>query len=383
MTDGRIKAAEKLHGHLSSLHLRRSVLIGPDPESRFDYRIGRFVKSYLPSLGRNETHCYLQAQAYWILANWRLFDLTGSRVYWTSALASAHSVIERQHNDGSWRYSNPGNGRAATNEGSWAALALLETYRQTGGDGALNSAVRWQCYLTMVTGYQKVGATLAVNYFPGRAAGRVPSHSATLARLLCELSQATGQTGLLEDVPALLSFVAQSQQATGEVAYAIHKLRQTPSRLHFQCYQHNAFEALNLLRIRELALVDGCGPVIDGIVRFLKRGVGRNGAVPQECGTSKRNVVYHAGVVAAGLEQASAAGFGNYLADAARAYRYVLGRQLPGGGFPYSFRDYGFLRDTRSYPRYQAMILYHLLHPLPAVQSVPTQAQQSEFAATG
>ena len=382
MTDARFKAAERLHGYLSGLHLRPSGLVGPDPGSRFNDRTGRLVKSYLPSLGRRERGSHLEAQAYWILANWRLFDLTGSRVYWQGALTASRGVIEQQRHDGSWLDSDlEPKGRVVTDEGCWAALALLETYRRTGAERALDSAIRWQRYLKMLSVYQKAGQTLAVNYFPHRPSGRIPGHSVTLARLSCELAHATGQNGFLEDVDALLDFVARAQQANGEIPYECDKLRLTASRLHRQCYQHNAFAALSLLRIRELDMVDGCEAVIDGIVRFLRKGIGRNGAVPYECTGPQRNVVYHAGVVAAALEQASAAGFGNYLSDAATAYRYVLGLQQPSGGLPHSSGDFGFLQDRRSYPRYQVMILYHLLYPLPAIATAETESRQSEFAA--
>jgi len=44
-------------------------------------------------------------------------------------------------------------------------------------------------------------------------------------------------------------------------------------------------------------------------------------------------------------------------------YDRVLSHQRPNGAFNYSYGDYGFLRDQRSYPRYLAMTLFHLLYP--------------------
>jgi hypothetical protein len=44
-------------------------------------------------------------------------------------------------------------------------------------------------------------------------------------------------------------------------------------------------------------------------------------------------------------------------------YNRLLAHQRSDGGFDYSYRDYGFLSDHRSYPRYLAMTLFHLLYP--------------------
>ena len=54
-----------------------------------------------------------------------------------------------------------------------------------------------------------------------------------------------------------------------------------------------------------------------------------------------------------------------YQDPARRAYEFLLPLQKSDGGFPYSQREHYVLRDQRSYPRYLAMILYHLLHAVP------------------
>jgi hypothetical protein len=46
-----------------------------------------------------------------------------------------------------------------------------------------------------------------------------------------------------------------------------------------------------------------------------------------------------------------------------RCYARLLKRQKYDGSFAYTEWDYGFLRDGRSYPRPQAMTLFHLLYP--------------------
>jgi hypothetical protein len=59
--------------------------------------------------------------------------------------------------------------------------------------------------------------------------------------------------------------------------------------------------------------------------------------------------------------EAAKLGFEGAEALADKSYGYVIGKQRKGGGFPHSRGDWHMLQDTRSYPRYQAMILYHLL----------------------
>ena len=54
-------------------------------------------------------------------------------------------------------------------------------------------------------------------------------------------------------------------------------------------------------------------------------------------------------------------GLGEYIAESEAAYSYLLGKQNKAGGFPYSTRNYKMVSDKRSYPRYLAMILKHLL----------------------
>jgi hypothetical protein len=73
-------------------------------------------------------------------------------------------------------------------------------------------------------------------------------------------------------------------------------------------------------------------------------------------------VNYWTGALAAALREAHELQLGNYLALSERAYRYLLTRQRSDGGFDFSKRTYGFLQDRRSYPRYLAMILCHLLY---------------------
>jgi len=64
----------------------------------------------------------------------------------------------------------------------------------------------------------------------------------------------------------------------------------------------------------------------------------------------------------------------SYDALAEQAYNRLLQLQRRDGSFPYSWGDYRMLSDQRSYPRYQSMILYHLL--LPQAVPRPTPARK-------
>jgi len=63
------------------------------------------------------------------------------------------------------------------------------------------------------------------------------------------------------------------------------------------------------------------------------------------------------------MHEAAQLGLGVRPELSAACYDRVLTHQRGDGGFNYSDRDYGFLADHRSYPRYLAMTLFHLLYP--------------------
>src|SRR5947209_10913021 len=56
-------AVHKLFCYLTENHWNGAALLGPDVGIRLNYRIGRFLKNYLPrSIGWNDSYCYIQAQ---------------------------------------------------------------------------------------------------------------------------------------------------------------------------------------------------------------------------------------------------------------------------------------------------------------------------------
>src|SRR5262249_6217573 len=60
-----LAAARHLHAHIAARHLHDGRLSGPDQGVRWNIRVGRFVKSYLPFLGSRERFFFLQGQGYW------------------------------------------------------------------------------------------------------------------------------------------------------------------------------------------------------------------------------------------------------------------------------------------------------------------------------
>ena len=54
-------------------------------------------------------------------------------------------------------------------------------------------------------------------------------------------------------------------------------------------------------------------------------------------------------------------GLGDFSNDVEKSFNFVTQLQRKNGSFPHSRGDYWLLRDSRSYPRYLSMILYHLL----------------------
>jgi hypothetical protein len=354
-------AAIRLHEYLVARHWTGDTLVGPDPGIRFNYRIGRFIKSYLSRVDWRDNYYYLQGQGYWTLGNWRLFDLLGEKKYHDFAVTCSASMLKAQRPDGAWDYPNPEwRGRVATVEGTWASIGLLETYRRTRKPSFLEGALRWHRFLVERIGFQQVADTLAANYFAHCTSGvRVPANCSIVLRFLGELADVTSERHYAEQTGGLLRFFQSAQGASGEFPYAVSGAAEL-RRDHFQCYQYNAFLCLDLIRYYELTGNTEALALVQRVLSFLSGGLAADGHAFYACGDTHRAVTYHAAAVGVALRAGAKLGFVPHnLSD--RAYAYVTARQRPEGGFPYSERDYGLLSDRRSYPRYLAMILLHLM----------------------
>jgi hypothetical protein len=151
------------------------------------------------------------------------------------------------------------------------------------------------------------------------------------------------------------------QQNTGEFPYTVGGEAGEKDRPHFQCYQYNAFQCLDLIRYHKVTGDRTPVPLINRVLGFLRKGLSRDGRAFYACGNCHREVSYHTAVLGAAFGKARELGIDGYDDLANHAYSYLLRWQRQNGSFPYSRRDYYLLSDQRSYPRYLAMILYHLL----------------------
>jgi hypothetical protein len=361
----RAAAAARLHAYLVARHWRPPNLEGPDPGVRWNYRIGRFVKSAAPWWPWRDDLVYLQAQGYWVLANGRLSQAAAdvdAGACRGLARVAANGILARQDAEGSWPYPNPEwRGRVATAEGTWACLGLLDAFRRTGDARYLAGAERWDAYVRADVGYQRRGDTLAVNYFGGRQGPRVPNNSAFYLRFLAELAAATGDDRHLGPAAGLVAFLAEVQRPSGEFPYAVEGAEPGRLRDHFQCYQYNAFMLLDLVSYGRLAGDDRALGLARATLGFLAGGLRDDGGAAYACNERFRTVIYHTAVLGAAFRACAALGMAEGDALAHRAFAHVLARQRPDGSFPHSFGDYRLLADRRAYPRNLAMILFHLL----------------------
>lgn len=356
-----VAASERLFAYLIERHWTGTALVGPDCGVRFNYRIGRFVKSYLHRLPWHDDLYYLQAQGYWIEAAIRLHEVAGRHEYLDVVAPTADEILRRQTVDGAWPYPNrEWHGRVATAEGTWGSLGLLAAHRQTGNRAYLDAAIRWHRYLDEYIGYQDALGGEAVNYFAGRDDAPIPNNSAFLLRFLAGLAAATGDDAYLRRCDGMVRFLAAAQKPNGELPYGVPSAADPRPMEHFQCFQYNAFACLDLLEYRESTGDDAVVPIIDNVLRFLLQGLGGDGRTRYACGSNGRHVTYHTAVAAAAFARAARTGRADYAAPAARAYAALLSLQASDGSFPHSSGDYRILADRRPYPRNLAMIAYHL-----------------------
>lgn len=358
-------AARRLHAHLARRHYRSGLLRGPDAGVRFNLRAWRFLKSGLEFIPWRDDYVFMQTQGYWVLANWMLYEATGEARYRELAIQTTEAVLGLQRPDGAWAYPLPERRHlVATVEGDWAALGMLATHARETRQEFLTGAVRWYDFLVSRIGFQEHSSGKAVNYFD-RPRGKVPNNSVLTAWFFLRLWKATGEERFRDPVGALLDFIASVQAGSGELPYIIESPFER-GRAHYLCFQYNAFQFLELARVVRLE----CGGwlaakrVLSKLAAFLAQGVTPTGASAADCFRQKPEVDYYTAVLGAALHEAENRGWADSVELSERCYARVLERQRADGSFAYSAGDYGFLRDNRSYPRPQAMTLFHLLCPM-------------------
>jgi hypothetical protein len=373
-------AAERLHAHLLRKHYAQGLLHGPDAGVRFQLRLWRFFKAALDFHAWGDDYVFMQSQGYWILANWMLHEATGDAQYRTVALESTEATLRLQQPGGFWRYPLPERKHLiATVEGNWGAIGLLASHAREPREGFLQGAVRWHAYLLRYIGFQAHTTGEAINYFD-KPRGKIPNNSVEAIWLFLRLWRATGDARFLAHANGMLDFLAATQLPSGELPYIVDGPHEK-GRPHYLCFQYNSFQFLKLAWAAALRPDHRFRAILFRLGRFLATGVSRTGASAADCFHQQPETDYYTAVLAAALWEAdklpvggrpplvagrSGAVIGQEGALSqltARCYRRLLERQRPDGSFAYTTGDYGFLRDSRSYPRPQAMTLFHLLYP--------------------
>ena len=215
----------------------------------------------------------------------------------------------------------------------------------------------------MVFRKQNQPGRLAVNYFEHQSGngGGVPNNTTLVLWSLAKLAKITNDISFLELSTDLVTWLSDVQCDNGELPYCVGatSYRDQP---HFLCYQYNAFEFMDLLHYYQLTNDAAVKPILAHLAQYLSTGLTEAGIARYDCQSATPEVAYYTSAIAQALSQATLFGLGDYQALADQAFNQVLAQQQQDGGFKfYSQTNYGFLADRRSYPRYLAMILNHLL----------------------
>lgn len=359
-----LTAALRLQSYLEHRHLDRGLLHGPDPGVRFNLRAWRFAKSALPLLARHDDYVFTQTQGYWALANWLLYDATGDEHYRNAALQCAEATLRMETPEGTWPYPLPERKHLiATLECMWGACTLLAAHVRAVRPEFLEGAVRASDFITDSIGFQPHDGAEAINYFD-RPRGKVPNNSVGAVWFFLHMQKATGDLRFLAHVPALVRFVESVQLNTGEIPYIVEGPNEK-ARAHYLCFQYNAFQFLYMAWAERLAPGTWKLDTLAKLARFIRGGVQANGACANNCaaaGAGGPEVDYYTAALGAALYEAWRRGLLPDRDPSERCYDRVLARQKPDGGFGFSTGEYGMLHDNLSYPRQQAMTLFHLLY---------------------
>jgi rhamnogalacturonyl hydrolase YesR len=351
------QAAVKLHDYITRTHWDGNAIIGPDPTGKINWRISRFIKSYLSDLPWKDEYAFLQGQAYWVQANLHLAHILGDDRYADIARACADYMVHLQLDNGAWRYPDMRERRhlIATVEGVWASLGLISAYKQFGDSTFLQAVRKWYDFQVNVIGFERYKDSLAINYFD-EPTEMVPNNTTMLLWLVAELYDVTQDQEFLEYTDEMIRFLEYSQLENGELEYAFR------SRPHFMCYQYNSFQFLDLAYCYESTHDQRVRSIMEKMARFLATGLTERGSCKYNCFKQDPEINYWTVALATALRKAHEMELGSFLEQSERAYQRVLSRQNDDGSFSFSERNYKLLRDDRSYARYLAMILRHLLY---------------------
>lgn len=356
-----LNAAYKLHTYIVNKHWNGQAIVGPDPIGKINWRVTRFIKSYTPWLPWNDQLAYLQAQSYWIVNNCYLTDLSQDTSYLNAVERCADYIVQKQLPNGVWEHPpiRERRGFISTVESVWACLGLVAAYRKLSKSVYLHAVLQGYDGLLNVIKLRRFRDSLCVNYHSHTTA-LVPNVTTMFLQLIAEIYQLTGKQEYLNQAEEMVRFVRYSQMENGELQYIYDY------RPHFQCYQYNSFEFLDLVRYYQLTNDEHVWPILARMSTYLATGLTERGSARYNCFKETPEVNYWIGALATALHQAHLLQLGDFLTLSERAFDYLLLQQRADNSFGYSKHNYIFLRDECSYPRYLAMILNTLLYRVEA-----------------
>ena len=213
--------------------------------------------------------------------------LTGNSESSDIARACTNSNVQLQQPPGYWDYPNrEWKGRIATVEGCFAALGLLESYVRCSDHQYLHAAQRWFEFVETEVGFRKqtLNKMTAVNYFAHGSdkAGGVPNNSTLLLWLLGRLADVSGERRYLDRSSELVAWLTHVQLPSGELPYGLGRTADQ-DKIHFLCFQYNAFEFLDLVHYYAFTGDKRIWPVIVKLAEFLSNGLTESGASRYDC----------------------------------------------------------------------------------------------------
>ena len=351
-----LDAAIRLYKYLVNRHWNGQAIVGPDPIGKINWRVTRFVKSYTRWLPWADSFAYLQGQGYWVRASSHLFELTKDPSYLEVVERCADYIVQAQLPNGTWEHPplRERQGFISTVETVWACLGLVVPYHKLNKPAYLSAILKGYDGLINVIGFRRLNDGLAINYY-AHSSSLVPNVTTMLLWLVAEIYQMTSDEQYLKNTEAMLRFLEYSQLESGELQYNYQV------RPHFQCYQYNSFQFLDLAEYYALTGNEQALVIMTKMAQFLSSGVTERGSCRYDCFKENPETNYWTSALATALWKADQLGLGQYQELSERAYRRLLSGQSNDGSFYFSDKNYRLLADSRSYPRQQAMILYFLL----------------------
>ena len=347
----------RLHDYIIEKHWNSQAIEGPMPIGKLNWRITRYVKAYLDWIPWGDNYKYKQGQGYWIHSNLILGELFKDRQYLNYGRICADYIIQEQLPNGAWKYPPLRERRNHINniEGAWASLGLIKAYQYFGKQEYLDAVLKWYNFQINEIGFREYKDSLAINFLHELTKTMIPNATTLLLWLVAEIYKTTADEKYLNYVDQMIRFLEYSQMENGELPYIFNV------RPHFQCFQYNSFEFMDLAHYYEINPDKRIWRILKKSADYLATGISTYGACCYDCFREFPEVNYWTAVIAAALRKAQDLGLGNYQMESDRAYQRLLTQQRIDGGFGFSRKNYIFLSDQRSYPQQLAMILRCLL----------------------